>query len=135
MNRQGLKASLIVAAAAVGVSGMAVPAFAHHSGAMFESEKEIVLNGTVREFQYTNPHSWIQVVVPGASGKSVEWSIETAAPIVLLRAGIKKTAFQPGEKVAIRVHPMKDGSAGGSLIDAKKADGTIVSLRGPGITN
>jgi len=111
------------------------PAFAHHSGAMFDSEKEIVLNGTVREFQYTNPHSWIQIVVPGASGKSTEWSIETAAPIVLLRAGIKKTALQPGEKVAIRAHPMKDGSAGGNLIAVTKEDGSIISLRGPGVTN
>ena len=114
---------------------MAAPAFAHHSGAMFDSDKEITLSGTVREFQYTNPHSWIQLVVPGTEGRSTEWSIEAAAPIVLLRAGIKKTAFLPGEKVAIRVHPMKDGSAGGSLIDAKKEDGTIVSPRGPGVTN
>lgn len=124
-----------VAIAALVSAVIAGPAFAHHSGAMFDSEKEIVLNGTVREFQYTNPHSWIQVVVPGAEGRSTEWSIEAAAPIVLLRAGIKKTAFLPGEKIAIRVHPMKDGSAGGSLIDAKKEDGTLVSPRGPGVTN
>src|SRR5882757_853281 len=117
------------------IAAIAAPAFAHHSGAMFDSDKEITLNGTVREFQYTNPHSWIQVVVPGAEGRSTEWSIEAAAPIVLLRAGIKKTAFLPGEKIAIRVHPMKDGSAGGSLIDAKKEDGTLVSPRGPGVTN
>lgn len=124
------KISLITAATAA-VFATASPAFAHHSGAMFDSEKEITLNGTVREFQYTNPHSWIQVVVPGQGGKNTEWSIETAAPIVLIRAGIKKTAFMPGDKVAVRVHPMKDGSAGGSLIDAKKQDGTVISLRGP----
>lgn len=131
MNAHGLKAGFISAAAAT-VFVTAAPAFAHHSGAMFDSEKEITLNGTVREFQYTNPHSWIQVVVPGQGGKNTEWSIETAAPIVLIRAGIKKTAFMPGDKVAVRVHPMKDGSAGGSLIDAKKQDGTVISLRGPG---
>ena len=117
------------------MAAIAAPAFAHHSAAMFDAEKEIVLNGTVREFQWTNPHSWIQVVVPGNDGRSTEWSVETQAPIVLLRAGIKKTAFQPGDKVSVRVHPMKDGSAGGSLIDAKKEDGTIISLRGPGVTN
>ena len=113
----------------------AAPAFAHHSAAMFDAEKEIVLNGTVREFQYTNPHSWIQVVVPGSEGKSTEWSIEAAAPIVLLRSGIKKNAFLPGEKVSVRAHPMKDGSAGGSFIEAKKEDGTVISPRGPGVTN
>ena len=107
-------------------------AFAHHSDAMFDSQKQIVLNGTVREFQYTNPHSWIQLVVAGEAGNTVEWSIETAAPVVLLRAGIKPTALQPGDKVTLRAHPLKDGRAGGSLIDVKKADGTTLSLRGPG---
>jgi hypothetical protein len=105
--------------------------YAHHSDSMFAADKELLLNGTVREFQYTNPHSWIQLVVPGEAGATKEWSIETAAPIVLLRAGIKPTALQPGDKVSIRVHPLKDGAAGGSLIDIKKADGSVLSLRGP----
>lgn len=108
----------------------AAPAFAHHSAAMFDAEREVTLKGTVREFQYTNPHSWIQVMVPGQDGKALEWSIETAAPIVLLRAGIKKTSIMPGEKVSIRVHPMKDGSAGGNLIALTKEDGSVVTLRG-----
>jgi Family of unknown function (DUF6152) len=118
----------ILLAAAFAVT--AAPAFAHHSAAMFDAEKEITLQGTVREFQYTNPHSWIQVMVPGQDGKSLEWSVETAAPIVLLRAGIKKNSIAPGEKVSVRVHPMKDGSAGGNLIALTKADGSVISLRG-----
>ena len=117
---------MLLAATAVAI---AAPAFAHHSAAMFDAEKEITLQGTVREFQYTNPHSWIQVMVPGQDGKALEWSIETAAPIVLLRAGIKKNAIVPGEKVSIRVHPMKDGSAGGNLIALTKEDGSVVTLR------
>jgi hypothetical protein len=108
------------------------PAMAHHSDAMFDSAKEVVLNGTVKEFQYTNPHSWIQLVVPGENGPAVEWSIETGAPIVLLRAGIKPTALQPGDKISVRAHPLKSGAAGGSLIGIKKEDGTTLSLRGPG---
>ena len=108
-----------------------LPAFAHHSDAMFDSNKEMVLNGTVKEFQYTNPHSWIQLVVPGAAGTPVEWSIETAAPIVLLRAGIKPNSLQPGDKVTLRAHPLKSGGPGGSLIDVKKGDGAVLSLRGP----
>src|SRR5579871_2246900 len=85
----------------------AVPAIAHHSDAMFDSAKELTLNGTVKEFQYTNPHSWIQLLVPAAAGAPVEWSIETAAPIVLLRAGIRPTSLQPGDKVSLRFHPLK----------------------------
>ena len=110
---------------------VAFPALAHHSDAMFDSTKEMVLNGTVKEFQYTNPHSWIQLLVAGTAGAPVEWSIETGAPIVLLRAGIKPTSLQPGDKVSLRFHPLKSGGPGGSLIEVKKGDGTTLSLRGP----
>jgi len=120
-----------ILAAAVAILGTILPAAAHHSDAMFATDKEIVLNGTVKEFQYTNPHSWIQLVVPAANGPAVEWSIETGAPIVLLRAGIKPTALQPGEKIMLRAHPLKNGNPGGSLIDVKKADGSMLSLRRP----
>ena len=110
----------------------AFPAVAHHSDAMFDSSKEVVINGTVKEFQYTNPHSWIQVLVPGTAGAApVEWSVETAAPIVLLRAGIKPTSLQPGDKISLRMHPLKSGAAGGSLVEVKKEDGSTLSLRGP----
>ena len=123
------KAFVVIALSAAAVC----PAFAHHSDAMFASDKEVTLNGTVREFQYTNPHSWIQLVVAGQAGaQPTEWSIETGAPIVLLRAGIKPTALKPGDRITLRAHPLKDGSAGGSLIDIKKEDGTTLSLRGPG---
>jgi len=86
----------------------------------------------VKEFQYTNPHSWIQLLVAAEAGaEPKELSIETGAPIVLLRAGIKPTALKPGDRITLRAHPLKDGSAGGSLIDIKKEDGTTLSLRGP----
>jgi hypothetical protein len=64
----------------------------------------VVLTGTVKQFQYTNPHSWIQLPsrLPPAA---VEWGIETGAPIVLLRAGIKPTSLQPGDKIALKAHP------------------------------
>ena len=108
-----------------------LPASAHHSAAMFDSGKEVVLVGTIKEFQYTNPHSWIQILVPRqGGGGEVEWSIETAAPIVLLRAGIRPTSLRPGDKVTLRTHPLRDGKPGGNLIDVKKADGTVLSTRG-----
>jgi hypothetical protein len=120
--RRGLLAALCLAS---------LPAAAHHSATMFAVDREITITGTVREFQYTNPHSWIQLVVPG-DGKAVEWSIETQAPIVLLRAGIKPTALLPGDKITVRLHPLKDGGPGGEMVEVKKEDGTLISLRGPG---
>ena len=122
-----LKHSLI----AVAFAGVIVlPASAHHSGAMFDGGKEVVLVGTIKEFQYTNPHSWIQILVPRQGGGEVEWSIETAAPIVLLRAGIRPQSLKPGDKVTLRTHPLRDGGPGGNLIDVKKEDGTVLSTRG-----
>ena len=92
------------------------PAFAHHSFAMFDSTKNLTLDGTSKEFQWTNPHSWIQIVVKDASGKDTEWSIEGGSPNGLARAGWKRTSLKPGDKAVAVVHPLKDGTAGGSLV-------------------
>jgi hypothetical protein len=96
--------------------------FGHHSFAMFDSEKEVVVEGIVREFQWTNPHSWIQLVVTEA-GQSVEYSIEADSPNILSRRGWSKASFAPGDRVKITIHPMKDGSKGGSYVTAVLADG------------
>jgi hypothetical protein len=121
-----LVAAFVSAAALAGVTG---PALAHHSGAMFDSAKTITLEGTVKEFQYTNPHSWLQVMVAGPDGKTVEWGFEAEGPSTLLRAGIKAKTFMPGDKVTIVAHPMKDGRPAGGLVSATKADGTVFSPR------
>lgn len=93
-----------------------VPALAHHSFAMFDNQKDLTLEGTVREFQWTNPHSWIQVMVKDESGKEVEWSIEGGSPNSLSRNGWKRDSLKPGDKVVVVTHPLKDGSPGGSLV-------------------
>jgi hypothetical protein len=104
-------------------------ASAHHSGAMFDAKKEVSLEGTVKEFQYTNPHSWLVVNVPDAAGKVTEWSFEAEGPSTLLRAGIKKSSLQPGDKVTVKGHPVTDGRPGGSRMNVTKADGTVLSPR------
>jgi hypothetical protein len=111
---------------------LASPALAHHSAAMFDHDKKVTLQGTVKEFQYTNPHSWLQVMVTGPDGKAVEWGFEAEGPSTLLRAGIKAKSFVPGEKVTIVANPMKDGRPAGALITATKADGTVFSPRPSG---
>jgi hypothetical protein len=120
-----LKTVAIVAA--VAVSGAAAPAFAHHSFAMFDRTKDVTLVGTVKEFQWTNPHSWIQVNVPGAGGKVVEWSIEGGSPNGLARKGWKSTSLKPGDKITAVINPMKDGSNGGSLKSVTTPDGKTLS--------
>jgi hypothetical protein len=112
---------------AAALAALATPAFAHHSGAMFDATKTVTLEGTVKEFQYTNPHSWLEVMVPGPDGKAVEWGFESEGPSTLLRAGIKAKTFMPGDKVTIVAHPMRDGRPAGNLLSATKADGTVFS--------
>lgn len=104
---------------------------AHHSGAMFDMTKTFTVQGTVKEFQYTNPHSWLQVLVTGADGKTVEWGFETEGPSTLLRVGIKSKTFRPGDKVTVVAHPMRDGRPAGSWVSATTADGTVYNLRPP----
>lgn len=106
------------------------PVEAHHSAAMFDLQKEVTVQGTVKDFQYTNPHSWLLVVVQDAEGKDVEWSFEAEGPSSLLRAGIKKSALRPGDKVSVLTHPMKDGRPAGQWISVTKDDGTLLSTRG-----
>ena len=124
-----MKIKTVAIAAAVAVSGAAAPAFAHHSFAMFDRTKEMTLVGTVKEFQWTNPHSWIQVNVP-TNGKVVEWSIEGGSPNGLARRGWTRNSLKPGDKVKVTMHPLKDGSKGGSFVRAEFADGKVLGEGG-----
>src|SRR5688500_16928247 len=102
------RALLKMFAAALALTA-SVPLGAHHSGAMFDDKKEITLTGVVKEFQYTNPHSWLLVDVKGADGKVTTWGFEAEGPSTMLRAGIRRSDFQAGTQVTITGHPMKDG--------------------------
>lgn len=101
----------------------APPALAHHSYAMFDRAKTITLNGTIREFLWTNPHSWIQLRVPGDNGGTDEWSVEMGSPFELLRVGWTAKTIKAGDKVSIQIHPVKDGSKGGGFVSGTDAEG------------
>jgi hypothetical protein len=102
-------------------------ASAHHSGAMFESTKTVVLNGTIEEFNWVNPHSSIKIAVPNADGKPVVWAIEMNTPQNLVREGWKRTTIKAGDKASITVRPMRDGRPAGTYVSIKLADGTVLS--------
>ncbi len=105
------------------LAGAALPAMAHHSFSMFDEKKEVVLKGAVKEFQWSNPHTWIQLNVTDASGKVVEWSLEGGSQNLVGRQGWKRNTFKPEAQVEITVHPMRDGQPGGSFMRAVLADG------------
>ena len=121
---------LSVVALAVLLLCMPRHAPAHHSFAMFDREHSVVISGVVREFQWTNPHSWIQVTVTDAAGKVTEWSLEGGSPGILSRNGWKRTSLTPGEKVTVEIYPLKSGQPGGSFIEVTKADGSKLYYHG-----
>ena len=113
-------AALLVA----GAVSVAAPLVAHHSGNMFDNTKTLEITGTVKEFQWTNPHIWIQVERQNpAGGAKEEWSVEGGSPNSLSRNGWRKTTFTPGAQVTIRINPMRDGTHAGNFVGAKFADG------------
>jgi hypothetical protein len=99
---------------------------AHHSDAMFDREQVRELSGVVKEFQFTNPHTWVQLDVTGDDGKTVEWSFEWGSPNQLGRQGIRPSTFPAGAEVTIRTNPMRDGTPGGAFIGARFPDGTTI---------
>jgi hypothetical protein len=101
-------------------------AFAHHSFAMFDQSKQLTLKGTVREFQWTNPHAWIHLDVPNASGGVDSWQVELNSPNNLKRQGWKSTSLTVGEKVTLMLNPLKDGTKGGLFISVTLPDGTVL---------
>ena len=120
----GWLAAALLGAAVLG----ARPALSHHSFAMFDTQKEVTLSGTVREFQWTNPHSWLQVEVPRGTAK-VEFSIELGSPNSMSRKGWRRTSFRPGDEVTVTMNPMRDGSPGGALVSAIDARDNRLSMR------
>jgi len=99
------------------------PVMAHHSFAAFDGTKRLRLTGTVKTFQFTNPHSWIQLVVTTNDGRSEQWSIELLSPNVLLRSGWHRSSVKPGDRVTVLINPMRDGSKGGNLVAVTLANG------------
>ena len=127
-----MKSSLI--ALTLGLAAVSGPALAHHSYAMFDRDKELKLNGTIKNFYWTNPHSAIEIDVPNASGGVDTWGVECNSPNNLARMGWKSTSLKPGDKVTISIHPLRSGEHGGSFMYVTFPDGhTLGEI--PGATN
>jgi hypothetical protein len=113
--------------AAIAAVAFAAPAFAHHSFAMFDATKTVTLKGSVKEFEWTNPHSWLRVnVVDEKTGKPLLWALEMSSPARLTTMGMHSDSVHAGDTVSVTFHPMKDGTRGGQFIQATLADGKAV---------
>jgi len=107
----GIGAIILAAAAAA-----SWPVAAHHSFAVYARTKTLTLKGTVKTFQWTNPHCVVWVLVqPDGGGEPQEWGIETTSPGVLTRGGWTRNSIKPGDRVSVEFSPLRDGSHGGGL--------------------
>jgi hypothetical protein len=126
-NRPVTRRSGFLAAALFGTVALALtaPALAHHSFAMFDQTKIVTLKGTIVQFQWTNPHAFIEIEATNG-GKPRHWSIELNSPNNLKRQGWTRTSLKPGDKVTLRMSPLRNGQPGGLFLDLTKADGTLL---------
>ena len=109
--------------AGIAAALLAAPAFAHHSFAMFDQSKVLYMSGTVKQFEFVNPHAWLNVNIANDKGDVLTWSFEGGSPSQLVRLGWSKDNFRVGDKVEVGFRPMKDGSRGGQLMSVKLASG------------
>jgi hypothetical protein len=115
--------------ACVVVLASVVPVGAHHSPAAFDRTKEVKLVGTVKEFRWQNPHTWIEVIVLDEKGKEVVWGVELTSPTYLIRAGWKSNIIKPGDKVTVVVNPVRSGEPSGIFRSLTLADGRVFTER------
>jgi hypothetical protein len=115
--------NLLVPAGLALLSIAAGPARAHHSAAMFDDSQRVTLAGTVREFQWSNPHCYVQLVVTPAKGAAQEWSLEMGAPTYLYNLGWRPSTLKAGDRITVKIAPLRKGGAGGLLLEVTTADG------------
>jgi hypothetical protein len=122
--------SVLAVLAALPIAG--APASAHHSNVAFAVETVLTATGTVKEWQWSNPHTWLIMDVDDGKGGKAEWAMEGRAPGVLLRAGWSRSVLKAGDKVTVHYSPSKDGSKVGMIARVTMADGKVLPNAPPG---
>ncbi len=110
-------------------------ALAHHSTAEFDYSKEVTIMGVVKEVQWTNPHSYIQMLVDGQPGEKVQWSVEIGSPTLNINLGWRKDSVKPGDVVTMNLAPARNGKPHGTLrvltfADGRQLKGVAAQVRG-----
>lgn len=119
-------AAALLGFTAVGTALIAPAATAHHSFAMFDRTRTVTVNGTVREFQWSNPHAYIQVVSRDSAGREVEWSLEMGAPMYLYARGWRPRTLRAGMAISAEINPLRSGEPGGVVLNVNDANGNAI---------
>lgn len=107
----------------LGASGAAL---AHHSPAVFDRTRQATIVGVVTEFHWSNPHCWIHLDVTNASGQTERWGVEMDPATVLARNGWTSRTLEPGDKVEVKVYPLRNDEKGGQYISLKLPNGKVM---------
>jgi hypothetical protein len=103
-----------------------IAADAHHAPAIFDQTKTIVVEGTVTDFEWANPHSWIRMDVTSEDGSVTNWSIEMNPPTYLVRGGWRSTTLKPGDQVSVTANPLRSGEPAGKYVAITLPDGRVL---------
>jgi len=104
---------------------LTTPVLAHHSYTMFDRDKTITIQGTVRTWEMGNPHAYLWIYATSDNGERVLWGLEGPSPLILIRNGWGKNSVKPGDKVTVVLNPLKDGRNGGNLVKMTLEDGRV----------
>jgi len=113
-----------IAMAALIAAVISVPAFGHHSHAMFDRDTTLTVTGTVVTLDWTNPHVWLHVNTTDESGAAVRWSLEMGSPAQIARRGWRPRTVSPGDMVSVALNPLFNGEPIGALVRIDLPDGS-----------
>ena len=125
--KQAGRRAILLASLVAATTSLAV---AHHSYSAFDITKEKVITGTIKKFDWSNPHTWAWLDVANEAGAVETWGVEGMSPNYLARRGWSRTTLKPGDKLTITIRPMKDGEKGGMWVTAKRPNGEILLMGG-----
>jgi hypothetical protein len=129
MRLHGWIRSLALSAAATLV---AAPALAHHSFAMFDNTRSITLHGAVTEYRWTNPHAYLEIDAEDGRGGTKHFTLEMTSINMMSRGGWTSRTVKRGDVVTAVVAPLRDGRAGGLLLELTLPNGRHML---PGVPN
>src|SRR2546427_10931975 len=109
----------------------ATSAYAHHSAAGIDQTKTVTVEGTLKQFKWANPHSWIEMEVQNTAGATEFWNLEMNPPAYLVRAGWKSTTIKPGDKIKVTARPFKNGDPGGLFVSLTLPSGQVLGQQAP----
>lgn len=125
-----LRQAVLAAVVSAGLIATAGSAAAHHGFAVFDMTSRKTITGTVKTFEWTNPHTWVWLDVPNGKGGVDTWGFEGMSPNFLGRRGWTRNTLKPGDQITVTYFALKDGSKGGAFLSAKRPNGEELVMFG-----